>query len=72
MEADAIGLTEIPSGASAIIRTRDTDLTNIAPDVEDFGSHVLTCDLPESRFVSNGQQILSCLYNYSVQEWDGH
>jgi hypothetical protein len=69
MEAHRVDLEPIPSGGSAIIRTRDTDLAS-GPGAEDWGAHVLTCDLPESRFILNGQQVLSCLYNYSVRERD--
>jgi hypothetical protein len=71
MEAHDVQLQPIPSGNSAIIRTRDTDLINVDLDAEDWGAHVLTCDLPRSRFVLNGQQITSCLYNFSIREWDG-
>jgi hypothetical protein len=71
MEAQDVALAEIPSGTSTTIRNRDTNLIDVALDAEDWGAHVLTCDLPRSMFVSNGQQVLSCLYNFSIREWDG-
>lgn len=33
--------------------------------------HVLTCDLPPFNFIQDRQEVWSCLYNYSIREWDG-
>jgi hypothetical protein len=71
MQAHAVNLEPIPFVNTTTIRTRDTDLRNAAIDAEDWGAHVLTCDLPASKFELDGQQVLSCLYNYSIREWDG-
>jgi hypothetical protein len=35
-----------------------------------FGAYVLTCTLPNSFVVVGGQQVQSCLYNYSIRELD--
>lgn len=62
----------IESNAATTIRTRGP-VTNLKSDIpaEDFGAHVLVCTLPASRFVKDRVQVTSCLYNYSVREWDG-
>jgi len=64
-------LKPISSAKSEGIQTQETDFKNSGIDSHDFGSHVLTCLLPKSNFSNNKQQITSCLYSYSIQEWDG-
>ena len=53
------------------IQTQETNLKNSGIHSHDFGSHVLTCILPKTNFTKNKQDITSCLYSYSIQEWDG-
>lgn len=64
-------LQPISSAKSEGIQTKETDLKNSGIGSDDFGSHVLTCLLPKSNFSKNKQKITSCLYSYSIQEWDG-
>jgi hypothetical protein len=64
-------LQPITSAKSEGIQTKETDFKNSGIGSHDFGSHVLTCLLPKSNFSKSKQQITSCLYSYSIQEWDG-
>jgi hypothetical protein len=68
MEHRAFPLTEIPFSGINMIQAKDTEISRMT--TESWGALVLTCDLPPS-FV-DGFQIQSCLYNYSVREWDGN
>ena len=68
MEHRAFPLTNIDFNGLNLIEAKDTDISRMT--TESWGALVLTCDLPPS-FV-DGFQIQSCLYNYSVREWDGN
>ena len=37
----------------------------------DFGATIISCELPRSRMRQNDIPVRSCLYNYSVREFDG-
>ena len=41
-------------------------------DAEDYGATIISCELPRSRNRQDGIQVRSCLYNYSVREFDGN
>jgi hypothetical protein len=70
MEHRAIPLTEILVSPFTSIEAKDTDLSRMT--TESWGAFVLTCDLPSSFRLNDGSRIQSCLYNYSVREWDGN
>jgi hypothetical protein len=38
----------------------------------DYGASILTCRLPQSDYTVDGRAVTSCLYNYSIREWDGN
>jgi len=70
IEHRAVPLTEILVSPFTSIEAKDTDLSRMT--TESWGAFVLTCDLPSSFRLNDGSRIQSCLYNYSVQEWDGN
>lgn len=53
------------------IRHVITDLQQSSIDSHNFGATILTCRLPKSYNSVNGKDVTSCLYNYSIREWDG-
>lgn len=70
-------LKEIPAGeanspgTNAMLNARHV-ITKI-PFVKavDYGATIMSCELPRSRNRQNHIQVRSCLYNYSVREFDG-
>jgi hypothetical protein len=54
----------------AAVNWVESDVSSMT--TESWGALVLTCDLPPSFRQPNGNRIEACLYNYSVQEWDGN
>lgn len=53
------------------IRHVITDLQQSSIDSHNFGATILTCRLPKSYNSVDGKDVTSCLYNYSIREWDG-
>jgi hypothetical protein len=68
MEDRAFPLADIHFNGFNLIEAKDTEISRMT--TESWGALVLTCDLPPSNV--DGFQIQSCLYNYSVREWDAN
>lgn len=66
-------LTPIPIHSTDQFSVRQviTDLRHLAIDNHDFGGTVFACRLPRSNFRVDTSNVTSCLYNYSIYEWDG-